>query len=98
MELKFPVLVDPFEDGELDFAGVAPGTTAVNDLRLEQADHRLGPGVVVRVTDCADRPVDARLGEAVGVFNRLSQHLEGDRRTDTPKKGGTSSALVRWNV
>lgn len=54
--------VDPFEDVDLDRLATAPRSAAMNDLGFEQADHRLGEGVVVAVADVADRRNDAGLG------------------------------------
>ena len=59
--------VDPFEGGELDGLEGASGSAPVNDVRLEEADHRFGEGVVVAIADAADRGLDAGLGEALGV-------------------------------
>lgn len=58
--------VDPFEGRELDVGHRLPGAVAVDLLGLEQADRRLGQGVVVAVADAADRRVDAGLDEPGG--------------------------------
>jgi hypothetical protein len=42
----------------------------MDDLGLEQADHRFGERVVVGISDPADRRLDTRLGEPLAVFNR----------------------------
>ncbi len=46
--------VDPLQRGELEVIAAAPGTTAVDQLRLVEPDHRLGQGVIVRVAPAAD--------------------------------------------
>ena len=43
---------------------------AMDDLGLEQADHRLGEGVVIGIPDTADRRFDTGLGETLAVFDR----------------------------
>ena len=45
--------VDPFEGGDFYGLAAAPGSETVDDLGLEEADHRLGKGVVVAVADAA---------------------------------------------
>ena len=42
----------------------------MDDLGLEQADHRFGEGVVVRISHTADRRLDAGRGEPLAVFDR----------------------------
>ena len=39
----------------------------MDDLGLEQADHRLGEGVVIGIPDTADRRFDTGLGETLAV-------------------------------
>ena len=46
--------VHPFQGCIFDSVYVAPWPTPANDLRFEQADDRLGQGIVVRVTNAAD--------------------------------------------
>ena len=65
---------DPLERRELDVVEAAPGPGLANDLRLEQPDHRLGERVVVRVAAAADRGLDARLRQPLGVPNRQVLH------------------------
>jgi hypothetical protein len=43
--------VDPFEGGEPDGFEVSPWPLPVDDLGLEQADDRLGEGIVIRVAE-----------------------------------------------
>ena len=38
----------------------------VDDFGLEEADHRFGQGIVIAVSDAADRGLDAGLGETLG--------------------------------
>ena len=66
--------VDPLEGGELDGPEAAPRTEATDDLGLEEADHGLGEGIVVRVADAADGRRDAGLGQALGVLDRQVLH------------------------
>ena len=69
---KAPVIepVDPFERGEFDRLDMPPGTAAPDDLGPEQADHRFGQGVVIRVAGAADGGSDADLGQALAVADR----------------------------
>src|SRR3546814_910400 len=62
--------VDPFECGELDRLGGAPGSTPVDHRGLEEAVDRLGEGIVVAVADTADRRLDVGLGKALRIFDR----------------------------
>ena len=61
--------VHPFEGGELDGLEAAPWTGTTDDLGLEQADHRLGEGVVIGVPDAAHGGRDAGLAETLAVAN-----------------------------
>jgi len=49
---------------------VPPGTAASDDFGLVQSVDRLGQGIVVGVTNAADRCVDARFGQALRVADR----------------------------
>jgi hypothetical protein len=62
--------IDPFKRGELYRLERAPRTTSVDHLGLEQADDGFRQGIVVLVSDTADRWLNPRLGEALGVSNR----------------------------
>ena len=62
--------IHPVEGGELNLLQRAPGSPAPDDLGLVEAVDRLGQGVVVAVADAADRGLDARIGEALGVADR----------------------------
>ena len=59
--------VDPFERGELDRLEAPPRSTPVDDLGLVEAVDRFGESVVVGVADTADRWLNPRLGEALGI-------------------------------
>ena len=61
---------DPFEGGEFDVFEVAPRTTWTNKLGLVEPNDRLGQGVVIRVPSAADRGLDARQRQALGVADR----------------------------
>jgi len=75
--------VDPFKRGVFDGVKISPRTTAMNDLRLKQANDRFGERVVVRIADAAHRGLRTGLGQALGVpdrqilggFNSSSQHV-----------------------
>jgi hypothetical protein len=54
----------------------------MNDLGLEQADYRLGEGVVEAVANAADREHDPGLGEALGVADRQILHPAADLLRD----------------
>jgi hypothetical protein len=76
---------DPFQGRELDIFESSAGPAAPNELRLEEADDRLGQGVVIRGSLAAHRGVDSSLGQALGVadgkvlpgFNWSSQRWFG---------------------
>jgi len=61
--------IDPFEGGELDRLEGAPGAAPMDDLGLEETNHRFGESVVVGISDAADGRLDAGLGETLGVAN-----------------------------
>ena len=65
---------DPFEGGEFDVFEVAPRTTWTNKLGLVEPNDRLGQGVVIRVPSAADRGLDARQRQALGVADRQVLH------------------------
>ena len=62
--------VHPFQGSELDGFQISPWPAPADDLGLVEAVDRLGQGVVVAVADAADRGLDARIGEALGVADR----------------------------
>jgi hypothetical protein len=62
------VPVDPFESGKLDGLKRAPRTTPMDHFGFEQANHSFRQGIVIRVANTADRWLNPRLGEALGVL------------------------------
>ena len=66
--------VDPLQRGELEVIAAAPGTTAVDQLRLVEPDHGLRQGVVVRVAAAADRGRHPRLSQPLRVADREVLH------------------------
>ncbi len=62
--------IDPLQGCVLDGVNVPPGTTASDDFGLVQSVDRLGQGIVVRVTNTADRCVNARFGQTLRVADR----------------------------
>jgi hypothetical protein len=62
--------VDPFETAALDVIEARPRTLVVDQLGLEEPDHRLGERVVIRIASAADALHATRFGEALGVTNR----------------------------
>src|SRR3546814_19858602 len=61
--------VDPFECGELDRLGGAPGSTPVDHRGLVEAVDRLGERIVVVVADTAARKTDDGIGNAPRPFD-----------------------------
>lgn len=61
--------IDPFQRGELDLFEISPGPVPADDLGLVETVDRLGQGVVVRVSDAANRALDAGLSQPLGVAN-----------------------------
>ena len=51
--------VDPFQGRKLDLLEISPGSAAMNEFGLIDAEGRLGQGVVVGIADAADRRLDA---------------------------------------
>ena len=62
--------VDPFERGVFDGIEGLPWSAPMNEFGLEQTDNRLGQCVVVTVANTADRGLQTRLGEALGIPDR----------------------------
>ena len=93
-EAAFVEPVDPFEGGELDRFEAAPGAAPMDHLGFVEAVDGFGEGIVVAVTDAADRRLDARLGEPLGIFDRdvlggikwSSQHLDEGVAMGTRKR------------
>ena len=66
--------VDPFEGGELDRFEAAPGAAPMDHLGFVEAVDGFGEGIVVAVTDAADRRLDARRGKPLGILDRDVLH------------------------
>src|SRR5207253_9542218 len=62
--------VDPFERGVFHRVEIAPWTAAMDELRLEQPNDRLGHGVVVGIADTAHRGLRTELSQALRVADR----------------------------
>src|SRR3954462_15616368 len=62
--------IDPFEGGEIDRFAAAPGAAPMDHLGFVETVDGFGEGIVVAVPDAADRRLDTRLGEPLGIFNR----------------------------
>ena len=78
----------------------------VDDLGLVEADDGLGQRVVIRVSHAADRGLDPRFGQALGVADRQiltaavavmhdASMRPADREGPAPRRPGRSSALMR---
>src|SRR3954447_6633482 len=65
--------VDPFESGKLDGFEAAPGAAPMDHLGFVEAVDGFGEGIVVAVTDAANRRLDARRGKPLSI-------LDGDVR------------------
>jgi hypothetical protein len=63
--------VDVLEGGELDLLGGPPRPARLNELGLEQADDRLGEGIVVGVADGPDRRACSCCGQPLGEGDRV---------------------------
>ena len=59
--------IDPAEGGDFQILHVAPWTLAVDQLRFVEAVYGLSEGVVIGVTDTADRWLNACFGQTLGV-------------------------------
>src|SRR4051812_11552534 len=66
--------VDPFEAGELDRFEAGPGAAPMDHLGFIEAVDGFGEGIVVAVTDAADRRLDARRGKPLGILDREILH------------------------
>src|SRR4051812_26258415 len=66
--------VDPFESGKLDGFEAAPGAAPMDHLGFVEAVDGFGEGIVVAVTDAANRRLDARRGKPLGIFDRDVLH------------------------
>jgi len=61
--------IDPSERGHFQILHVAPWTLAVDQLSFVEAVYGFSEGVVIRVTDTADRWLNASFGQTLGVSN-----------------------------
>jgi hypothetical protein len=61
--------VDPFQRGIFDGLEAAPWAATMNDFCLLEAVDRLGQGIVIAVTNTADRWFDAGFAQPFGVAN-----------------------------
>ena len=59
--------IHPFEGGKLDGFERPPRATPMDDLGLEQANHRLGERIIVGISNATDGGFDTCLGETLGV-------------------------------
>src|SRR3954449_9157123 len=66
--------VDPFEGGELDRFEAAPGAAPMDQLGFVEAVDGFGEGVIVAITDAANRRLDARRGKPLGILDRDVLH------------------------
>src|SRR5258706_12931091 len=62
--------VDPFEGGELDGLEVPPWSAPVDQLGLVKTVDGFGEGIVIGISDAADRRLYACFSQALGVFDR----------------------------
>ena len=61
--------IDPAEGGHFQILHVTPRTLAMNEFGFVETVNRFGEGVVVAVTDAADRRFDASFGQTISVAN-----------------------------
>ena len=90
--------IDPFQGGELDGLEAAPWPAPVDHLGLVETVDGFGEGIVIGISDTADRGLHACFNQALGVFDRdvlrgfkrSSQHSEiGDCDERSKAKIGT---------
>ena len=65
---------DPFEGGELDRLEAAPGAAPMDHLSFVEAVDGFGEGIVIAVTDAANRRLDASLGKPLSILDRNVLH------------------------
>ena len=70
MQARLVIPVDPLQGFPLDLTHGFPRAEELDDLGLEQADDAFSQSVVIGITDAADRGVDARLGQPLGISDR----------------------------
>ena len=61
--------IDPAEGGHFQILHVAPRALAVDQFGFVETVYRFSEGVVIRVTDTADRWLNASFGQTLGVSN-----------------------------
>ena len=61
--------VDPSERGHFQILHIAPRPLAVDQLRFVEAVYGFSQGVIIRVTNTADRWLNASFGQTLGVSN-----------------------------
>src|SRR3954453_10795661 len=66
--------VDPFEGGKLDRFEAAPGAAPMDQLGFVEAVDGFGEGVIVAITDAANRRLDTRRGKPLGILDRDVLH------------------------
>jgi hypothetical protein len=84
-EAAFVEPVDPFEGGELDRFEAAPRAAPMDHLGFVEAVDGFGEGIVVTVADAADRRLDARFGQLLGIFARYICSVYLIERYGTPR-------------
>ena len=61
MKAGVVIPVDPFQGFPFDLTNRLPGAEEFDDLGLEQADDAFGEGIIIGISDAADRGIDAGL-------------------------------------
>ncbi len=59
--------IDPFEGGELDGLEAAPWPAPMDHLGLVETVDGFGEGIVIGISDTADRRLDTSFSQALGV-------------------------------
>ena len=72
--------VDPFERGHFDGRRSRPGSLPPDHLGFVKAVDGLGEGVVIRVTNAADRGNQIGLGQVLRAFSDLSESKGDSQR------------------
>lgn len=89
--------IHPLEGSELNGLHVAPRIAAPDHLGLEQADDGLGQGVVVAITDAADRGLDASLEQPLlqaVLYCRSGRSRPAERHQPAPREQHRHSGSV----
>ena len=84
--------VDPFGRFPFDCSYGFPRTKPVDDFGFVKAVYRFGQGVIVSVTDAANRGLDPREGQPFGIANGqiLPVPLPGSGLLANHERGGRS--------